>query len=131
MRYQYNDGGRSQYFKGDNVKDCAVRAIAIALDRDYKEVYNDLKKLNNGKSCRNGTPKAISKKYLTMQGWKWNSTMTVGSGCKMHLEENEVPMGRVICQLSKHLVAVLDGIVNDTYDCTRDGNRCVYGYWSK
>ena len=45
MKYNYNDGGRSQYFKGD-AGDCVVRAIAIASSLDYKKVYDDLHKLN-------------------------------------------------------------------------------------
>jgi hypothetical protein len=25
----------------------------------------------------------------------------------------------------------VDGIINDTYDCSREGTRCVYGYFTK
>jgi hypothetical protein len=40
MKYQYNDGGRSEAgFKG-TTGDCVVRAIAIATKTDYLEVYN-------------------------------------------------------------------------------------------
>lgn len=131
MKFNYNDGGRSNYFKGQNVGDCAVRAIAIATEQDYKEVYNALKELNGGNSCRNGTPKKVFKKYLTSIGWTWHPTMSIGSGCTVHLSENELPSGRIVVSVSKHLVAVIDGVVNDTYDCTRDETRCVYGYFTK
>ena len=40
----YNDGGRSKYFKGD-ADDCVTRAIAIALNTDYKLIYDTNKKL--------------------------------------------------------------------------------------
>jgi hypothetical protein len=30
---------------------------------------------------------------------------------------------------SRHLVAVIDGVIHDTHDCSRDGTRCVYGYF--
>lgn len=40
----YNDGGRSRYFKGD-AGDCVTRAIAIALNTDYKLIYDTNKKL--------------------------------------------------------------------------------------
>ena len=43
MKYIYNDGGRSKYFKG-KANDCVCRAISIASNRDYKEVYDSLKK---------------------------------------------------------------------------------------
>lgn len=56
--------------------------------------------------------------------------MSIGTGCKSHLRVNEVPMqGKIVCSVSKHLTAIIDGVINDTYDCGHDGDRCVYGYW--
>lgn len=57
--------------------------------------------------------------------------MGVGTGCKVHLRAAELPKGRLIVRVSRHLVAVLDGMIHDTHDCSRDGTRCVYGYWSQ
>lgn len=131
MDFIYNDGGRSKYFKAKNVGDCAIRAIAIATGKDYKEVYDDLKKLNGGKSCRNGTPKKVDKKYLIQLGWVWHPTMLIGQGCRMHLDANELPKGTLIVNVSRHLTCVKDGIIYDTYNCSRNGSRCVYGYWTK
>ena len=130
MEWIYNDGGRSIYFDAKNVGDCAVRAIAIATGKDYKEVYNDLKKLNGGKSCRNGTPKNVDKKYLRELGWEWHPTMQIGQGCKTHLREDELPSGVLVVQVSGHLTCVKNGVIYDTFDCSRGGNRCVYGYWT-
>ena len=130
MNYVYDDGGRSKYFKAQNVGDCAIRAIAIATGKDYEEVYEDLKKLNNGKSCRNGTPKKVDKKYLTDLGWVWHPTIKPGTGVQVHLSEDELPGGILIVQVSKHLVCVKDGVIYDTYNCSRGGTRAVYGYWT-
>jgi len=33
--------------------------------------------------------------------------------------------------LFKHTTAVIDGIIHDTYDPSRAGTRCVYGYFTK
>jgi len=33
--------------------------------------------------------------------------------------------------LSRHLTTVIDGVIYDTYDPSREGTRCVYGYYSK
>ena len=130
MEFNYNDGGRSKYFKASNVRDCAIRAISIATKKDYKEVYDSLKKLNNGVSCRNGTPKKVDKKYLTKEGWKWVACIKPGTGMLVHLNENELPSrGTIIIQVSKHLTCLVDGVLNDTYDCTREGERGVYGIW--
>lgn len=57
--------------------------------------------------------------------------MAIGSGCKVHLRSDELPTGRIIVSVSKHYVAVIDGVLHDIYDPSRHGNRCVYGYWSK
>jgi len=55
--------------------------------------------------------------------------MFIGSGCRVHLRSKELPMGTLIVSVSKHLTTVIDGVINDTHDCSRDGTRCVYGYW--
>lgn len=135
MNWVYNDGGRADAgFKGE-AGDCVTRAIAIAMDRPYKEVYNELAsevKLAGGKkSARNGVGKKIIRKYLAEHGWTWNPTMFIGSGCRVHLGTTELPLGTIIASVSKHITAVKDGVVHDTRDCTRGGKRCVYGYWTK
>jgi len=132
MDFEYSDGGRSKYFKAKSVGDCVVRSIAIATKQDYKETYNALSRLmGKGNSPRNGVSKKIIKKYITSIGWEWVPTMKIGQGCKVHLNNKELPRGRLIVSVSKHLTAVIDGVIYDTYDCSRDGNRCVYGYFKK
>ena len=141
MDFIYCDGGRSKYFKG-KAGDCVVRSICNATGKDYKEVYdaiNDLAKQEHlGKrkhkisNSRNGVFKTTYKKYVeNILGWKWHCCMTIGSGCQTHLSKNELPNGVLIVSLSKHHTCVKDGVIYDTYDCSRDGTRCVYGYWSE
>lgn len=138
MEWVYDDGGRSAYFKGENVGDCVCRAIAIATESDYKQVYdriNELaKKEKRGRraksSARNGVrPKMVHDILEGDYGWEWHPCMEIGSGCKVHLRKSELPAGRLVCRVSGHEVAVIDGVVHDTYDCSRDEERCVYGYW--
>ena len=129
MDWVYDDGGRSKYFKAKDVGDCVIRAVAIATGRDYLEVYNEIKALNKGESCRNGTPGKVAKKYINSLGFEWVPTMHIGSGCQVHLREDELPGGTLIVVVSGHYTCVMDGVLFDTHDCTRDGTRCVYGYW--
>lgn len=129
MEFNYNDGGRSKYFKADHVGDCVCRAIAIATNKDYKEVYDTIKKVTK-ENPRNGISKRGCKKICEHYGAKWVATMKIGSGCKVHLTEEEMPKkGRLVCSVSKHYTCIIDGVINDTYDPSRDGTRCVYGYW--
>ena len=76
-------------------------------------------------------PMNLTRAYLDALGWTWTPTMQVGSGCRVHLRADELPAGRLIARCSGHLVAVVDGVIRDTYDPTRGGTRCVYGYWSE
>lgn len=141
MEFVYDDGGRAAAgFKG-KTGDCVCRAISIATERPYKEVYdliNEVAKTERtgskkrGKSsARKGVYKGTIAKVMERLGWKWKATMSIGSGCKVHLRSEELPGGRIVCSLSRHLVAVIDGVLHDTYDSTRGGERCVYGYFYK
>jgi len=55
--------------------------------------------------------------------------MRIGSGFTVLLRADELPKGRLIVSVSRHLVAVVDDIIDDTSDCSRPGTRCVYGYF--
>lgn len=141
MKFVYNDGGRAAAGYKGTAGDCVCRAIAIATERPYQEVYDLINeyaksertgKRKHGKSsARNGVYKQTIRKVMEHYGWRWVATMQIGQGCKVHLDENELPAGRLVVSVSKHETAVIDGVLNDTYDCTRDGSRCVYGYYVK
>jgi hypothetical protein len=137
MKFIYDDGGREAAgFKG-KTGDCVCRAIAIATETPYKEVYNRLneialnEKRKKKSSARTGVYKYTTKKYMISIGWKWNPTMQIGSGCKVHLTSEELPSGRLVVSVTNHLVAVIDGTIHDIQNPSRDGKRCVYGYWTK
>jgi hypothetical protein len=140
MKIQYDDGGRAWAGWRGTAGDCVVRAIAIATGKPYQEVYDSLNALRcsmrqtkrvRGSSARNGTNRAIYERYLKALGWKFFPTMTIGSGCRVHLKSDELPGGRIICRVSRHLVSVIDGVIHDTHDCSRGGTRCVYGYYQE
>ena len=139
MDWRFDDGGRKEAGYKGIVGDCVCRAIAIATERPYKEVYDELNELakrerrsKKGKSsAREGVRRQTIRKYLESLGWKWTPTMFIGSGCRAHLKADELPKGVIIVSLSKHIAAVKDGVIHDLSDCSRDGTRCVYGYWRK
>jgi hypothetical protein len=145
----HDDGGRAAAgFKG-STGDCVVRAIAIAARLPYAEVYEALfetalsrrghmaklelkygAQARRHASPRTGVHRVVYATYLDTLGAVWTPTMQVGSGCRVHLRADELPAGRLVVRLSKHVAAVVDGVLHDTYDCSRDGTRCVYGYWT-
>lgn len=138
MDFVYADGGRKDAgYKGD-AGDCVVRAIANATGMPYQKVYDEINQLAKQterrrlqrSSARNGVFKPTTRRYITEHlGWKYVPTMHIGSGCKVHLREGELPSGILIVQVSKHVTCVRDGVIYDTYDPSRDGTRCVYGYY--
>lgn len=133
--FVFNDGGRSAAgYKGET-RDCVARSIAIATQLPYTKVYDELALLNQkstGKrSARNGIGRSVYDKYLKKLGWHWVPTMKIGHGCKIHLRREELPSGRLIIRVSKHMTAMIDGVIHDTHDCSRNGQRCVYGYFYK
>lgn len=175
MRFIYDDGGRAAAgFKGV-AGDCVTRSIAIAASMPYREVYDLVNavakeppkhkllvrrrkpRYQSRSSARNGVVKTDTRKIMAQLGWTWVPTMKIGQGCRVHLCAGELPMGRLVVSVSKHLTAVIDGVIHDTYDPQReiavftpdDGRelkpgekrnvngiytiqrRCVYGYWIK
>ena len=82
-------------------------------------------------SARDGRSQYTTRRVLEHLGWKWTPTMQIGSGCTVHLRDGELPMGRLIVSVSRHMVAVVDSVIRDTHDCSRQGTRCVYGYWKR
>jgi hypothetical protein len=150
MKFKYDDGGRAKAGYKGHTNDCVTRAIAIATKLPYREVYEGLHtqalnsrpymarlELSYGANARrhasprNGVDTKIYRAYLADLGWTWTPTMLIGSGCQVHLREEELPKGRLIVRLSKHVCAVIDSVIHDTHDPSRDGSRCVYGYFAK
>ena len=131
MEYIYNDGGRSKYFKG-KAEDCVCRAISIASNRDYKEVYDSLKKALG--TPRNGvfTTNKAFKDWMVANGFVWTPCSGIGVKTSVHFIEGELPKGRLVCSVAKHYVAVIDDKVYDTWDSRYNSFnevRRIYGYW--
>ena len=138
MDWKFNDGGRKKAGYLGRADYCVCRAIAIAAGLDYEKVYQALaegnateRKGNRKRTAREGihTKRKWFKDYMVSLGFTWVPTMQIGSGCKVHLKAEELPAGRLVCNVSRHLCAVIDGVLHDTHDCSREGKRCVYGYW--
>ena len=138
----FNDGGRAEAGYKGQTGDCVCRSICIVTGKSYDEVYQALaegnftqRKSKHSKKGKRTAANGINTKrkwfneYMVSLGFKWVPTMFVGVGCKMHLKKEELPTGKIICNVSKHFVAVVDGVINDIYDCSREGTRCVYGYY--
>jgi hypothetical protein len=155
-----DDGGRSRSGiayggKDDRVGDCVARAIAIATQRPYREVHDALtlatvryvasaesEKSDWGRWARrkggvrafhadHGVVNVVSGPYLKSLGWKYTSTKELPRGKGVHLRADELPPGRLIVDIHRHLCAVINGVIHDTFDCSNEGRCRIRGYWSK
>ena len=143
MTWVLDDGGRKAAGWTGTGGDCVTRAVAIASGLPYQEIYDRLAEGNAtqraskhaGKRGRTALPGISVKRkwfrdYMNGLGFEWVPTMGIGTGCKVHVLASELPTeGRLVLSLSKHYAAWIDGELRDVYDCSREGTRCVYGYW--
>lgn len=153
MKFVFDDGGRKAYgYKGQAKGDCVCRAISIVTGRPYIEIYARLNWGSEGERGSRGptasrgirTGRKWFKDLMDSYGFEWVPTMGIGTGAKVHLWGEELPMGRLVVKVSRHLTAVVDRVIRDTFDPQRDGHvmtmkdgqttfsrsrRCVYGYW--
>jgi hypothetical protein len=149
-RWVKDDGGRSKSgipSAEKKVGDCVARAIAIATQRPYREVHDALvvrsvhhvatDNSSYGKWTRrkggirhfdadHGCADEVYGPYLQSLGWKFTTT----KGMKVHLRADALPPGRLIVHLRRHLAAVIDGVIHDTFNCGESGRMPVQGYWT-
>ncbi len=140
IRFIADDGGRAAAGFRGTTGDCATRAVAIATGLPYRHICDAInaaaqsertsKRRRRNSNARTGVHHDTMRRYMAALGWRWTPCMGIGTGCNVHLRADELPAGRIIVSLSHHYAAVIDGVLHDTYDCSRDGTRCVYGYWS-
>ncbi len=133
----YNSGG---YEKDKNqLPNCPyTRAISVATGMDYKDCYMLINKYIEEEgydelyiqNCRQEIVKTVIKKILADLNIQncWRSKFS--QGCIIHLKKEELPLGTIIVQISKGLTTLIDGVIQDIYDPSRDGTRCVYSIWT-
>ena len=129
MSMVYNDGGREAAGFRGKTGDCAVRAMAIALELPYADVYRELAQANKDsgrkKSVRHGVMREVLEEVLARYGWKWHSAPKFEG---RRARYDDLPLGRYIARMSRHYAAVIDGQLHDSWDSRR---KMVYGYWFK
>jgi hypothetical protein len=146
LKFRVNDGGRAGAgFRRLPTDDCVVRAIAIAARRPYRMVWDDLTAILNDRirqaavkdrfpdqwrTPRRGVWKEFYHDYVLGLGFEWVATSGPGSE-PVRMLADDLPRGRLIVKLTKHVAAVINHTVHDTFDCRREGRQRVYGYYRR
>lgn len=135
MTFIKTDGGRAEAGYKGQVNDCVVRAVAIAGQLPYKQVYRQMNvylySYAHGRTARQAVPRFIIEKFMKMLGWKYVPAKKYGEHYNMHLNAKELPGGRIVADMDGHVSAVIDGVIHDTWDPSNGGETPVLGYWVK
>jgi hypothetical protein len=119
MDWVFDDAGRPARYK-DATGDCAVRAVAVALEISYHEAHPKLSKANRAWFSRekvsNGTKHWATEDVLRAAGWE---EVWLGHPVRLRVEELEIT-GRVVVFVPEHMVALIDGTVHDVWDSRRE-----------
>ena len=108
------------------VPDCVVRALCIALNARWIDVYDDLCELGR-QEYNMPSADAVWGKYLYLRGFEpfllphtCPKCITIRQFCKMYGK------GKYIIGTGSHAVAVIDG---DYYDSWDSGNEIPSFFW--
>ena len=111
---------------GKETPDCVLRAICIALNMDWFQVYDDLCALARSE-CNVPTADAVWGKYLYTLGFQpfllprsCPQCVTVDAFTRMY------PVGTYIIGTGSHAVAIIDGNYYDSWD---SGNEISSFFW--
>ena len=118
--YVFDDGGREAAgFKG-RAGDCVTRAVAILTGTDYRQVYNDAAKVYERvfgvRTARNGVP--FSAKNTELADQYGLVRVKLPKGPKPTYSEAYERYGDCIVRTRKHVAAIVDGKLRDTFDGT-------------
>lgn len=109
-----------------NVGDCVIRAVSIALNKPWLEVYDELYSVGRQEYDMPNS-EAVWGLYLYRLGFEpfilprqCPMCMTIKAFCK------QFPKGTYIIGTGPHAVAVIDGNYYDTWD---SGNEIASYYW--
>jgi len=123
-RYKFYIANPKKSFKAG---DCVFRAISTAMDISWDEVYAGLcdmgYQMKDSPNC-----KPVYQKWLKLKGFPMRSQPRHDNYTKYTMDEFAMVYntGSYIINLRGHMSCVKDGIIYDTWNCSK---LCVGNYW--
>lgn len=112
--------------QNNEVPDCVVRALSIAFNEDWYQIYDDLCAMGRY-DCNMPSADAVWGHYLKLRGCE---PFTLPSSCPrcttIRLFTRYYPRGIYIIGTGGHAVAVIDGNYFDSWD---SGNEVPTFFW--
>ena len=113
---------------GSYVGDCVIRALSLALDKRWQDVYIDLATYGFILGDMPSSNRVWSE-YLKSQGY---SAFIVPDTCPLCITIKdfcrEHPQGKYIVATGTHVVCIKDGNYMDTWD---SGDEAIIYYWKE
>ncbi len=115
--------------EGKKTGDCVVRALAVAEAKSWVEVYDELCKIGR-EVFEMPNSKPVYEKYLLSRGWVKQKMPKFSNGKRFKVSDlaNDRKSGAMVVSVSKHLVAVVDGCIHDTW---YSGQKAVFNFYTK
>ena len=111
---------------GKAANDCTVRAIAVATERSWQDVYADLCRMGRI-LCDMPSSNAVGGMFLEEEGYKMRTLPDTCPRCMtVRGFAERYPDGTYIVGTGRHVVAILDGNYFDTWD---SGSEVINTYW--
>lgn len=132
LGYEKSHGGRDDYFsckyKKDLVGDCTTRAIALATGEDYMKIMYEQFRIGLELGRLPNDDMVTSIMLIDRRGWRSFSPMTQGNS-KFKYLLGQVPVSKnknYVFRQAGHIVAVVKGVVMDTFDSR---SRTAFSYY--
>jgi hypothetical protein len=132
-KWLQHDAGRSTSKRPKARNDCTVRAIAAVTGAPYDAAYEWIA-AGGRKSGKRFKLKPFFAANVFLHDADWRFAWTPYPAVKGERRMNVIafvathPRGRYVIQVSKHVIAVVDGVLID--DHLPRLNACVYGAWT-
>lgn len=124
IRYKRCDAGRKSDGFGTEIRDCAVRAIALLLQTNYATAHEDLRAL--GRKAQRKFKWDLAVKHYDLE------KMTFSPGPTVAAVLEDIPCGCFAITVRGHVFAVIDGVIHDTAKKGWHSRKRVQGlYWVK
>ena len=112
--------------KGLNVKDCMVRAVSTAFEKDYLETRRELNRAKRNLGYSSYKDRKFLYDYLKDYTRILFKAETGKPRVKVHDFMKVCPLGTFIVSVRGHVTVVKDGKLYDSWDC---GYLTVYTAW--
>lgn len=108
---------------GDNIDDCAIRAITKVMGLDYYEVFDELCELMDETPCANDINQStVVKKFFDNHNCEIiqvTDKLTVNQFCKTIKECRDIDEFNAMLIVNGHITACIAGDIYDTWNPSR------------